>query len=152
MNKSKLGLLIARYGLGAIILIFGFNEYHNLIPMEQTGTEELNALVTGLKSTGYLYYTVKLIELIGGVMLIGGLFVPLANLILFPVILNIFLANLFLNPAGLAPGIIMIILAGYIFYYYREIFKIFFNYNVYAGTDMHDQVNDQDKHSGKVHA
>lgn len=120
--------------------------------MEPTGSEELGALITGLKSTGYLYYTVKLIELIAGVMLIGGLFVPLANLILFPVIINIFLANLFLNPAGLVLAVIMLVLTSYIFYYYREMFRILFNYNIYAGTDLHDQVNSQGKHSGKVKA
>ena len=92
MNKSKLFLLISRYILGAIILIFGFNEYHNLIPIQQTGTEELNALIGGLKSTGYLYYAVKIVEFTAGVLLVGGFFVPFANLMLFPVLLNIFLA------------------------------------------------------------
>lgn len=152
MNKSKLFLLISRYVLGAIILIFGFNEYHNLIPMEQTGTEELNALIGGLKSTGYLYYAVKIVEFTAGVLLVGGFFVPFANLLLFPVLLNIFLANLFLNPAGIIVASIMMAASIYIFYFYREIFKVLFEYNIYAGTDMHDQINSEDSHSGKAHA
>ena len=152
MNKSKLFLLISRYTLGAIILIFGFNEYHNLIPIQQTGTEELNALIGGLKSTGYLYYAVKIVEFTAGVLLVGGFFVPFANLMLFPVLLNIFLANLFLNPAGLVVASIMMVASVYIFYYYREIFKLLFEYNIYAGTDMRDQINSEDSHSGKSHA
>lgn len=152
MNKSKLFLLISRYILGAIILIFGFNEYHNLIPIQQTGTEELNALIGGLKSTGYLYYAVKIVEFTAGVLLVGGFFVPFANLMLFPVLLNIFLANLFLNPAGLVVASIMMVASVYIFYYYREIFKLLFEYNIYAGTDMRDQINSEDSHSGKAHA
>jgi uncharacterized membrane protein YphA (DoxX/SURF4 family) len=56
----------------------------------------------GIMATKYFIYLLKGTEITCGLMLISGFFVPLALVILAPVILNIFLIHAFLAPEGLA--------------------------------------------------
>jgi putative oxidoreductase len=58
-------------------------------------------LVDGMKATGYLYSLLGMTELISGLMLMTGLFIPLALVILAPIVLNIFLYHLYIAPAGI---------------------------------------------------
>jgi uncharacterized membrane protein YphA (DoxX/SURF4 family) len=67
-------------------------------------------LVDGMKATGYLYSLLGVTELISGLMLTTGLFVPLALAILAPIILNIFLYHLFLAPAGIVVAILILLI------------------------------------------
>ncbi len=55
----------------------------------------------GMVATGYFFYLLKVTEIICGLMLLAGLFVPLALIVLAPIILNISLVHAFLAPEGL---------------------------------------------------
>lgn len=55
----------------------------------------------GMMATKYFFFLLKGTEIICGLLLISGRFVPLALVVLAPVILNIFLIHLFLAPEGL---------------------------------------------------
>lgn len=67
-------------------------------------------LLDGMKATGYLYSLLGVTELISGLMLVMGLFIPLTLAILSPIIVNIFLYHLFLAPAGIVVAIIIVII------------------------------------------
>ena len=54
-----------------------------------------------LTDTGYVFQLVVIAEFIAGVLLILGVAVPLALILLAPIIVNIFLFHLFLAPGGL---------------------------------------------------
>jgi hypothetical protein len=58
-------------------------------------------LIDGMKNTGYLYSLLGFTELITGIVILSGRFVPLALAISAPITLNIFLYHVFLSPAGL---------------------------------------------------
>jgi putative oxidoreductase len=72
-----------------------------LIP-EQLSLGDL--LIDGMKNTGYLYPLLGLTELITGIVVLSGRFVPLALAISAPITLNICLYHIFLAPAGLSIG------------------------------------------------
>lgn len=55
----------------------------------------------GMMATQYFFYLLKGTEIICGLMLLTGRFVPLALVILAPVVLNIFLVHAFIGPEGL---------------------------------------------------
>lgn len=64
---------------------------------------------TGLAATGYFFYLLKFTEIICGLMLLVGRFVPLALVVLAPVILNIFLVHVFLAPDPMALVIALVL-------------------------------------------
>ncbi len=55
----------------------------------------------GMAATGYFFTLLKVTEIVCGLLLLSGRFVPLALVVLAPVILNIFLVHAFLEPSGL---------------------------------------------------
>lgn len=59
-------------------------------------------ILQDLWATGYLMHTVKLVELVCGLLLVTGRWVPLALVVLAPVLVNITLLDLFHAPVGLA--------------------------------------------------
>lgn len=61
-------------------------------------------LIDGMKNTGYLYSLLGFTELITGMVILSGRFVPLALAVSAPIALNIFLYHVFLAPAGLPIG------------------------------------------------
>ena len=66
---------------------------------------------------------VGLIQLVGGLLLLVGRFVPLALTILAPVLVNILLFHLLLeNGTGIAPGAILALLELFLIIVYRNSF------------------------------
>lgn len=128
-KKKAWGLIAARTVLGGCLLLFGLNQFHGLLGATQLNAEALE-FIQALQNTGYLFYVIKGIELVGGCLLLSGLFVPLANLILFPVLLNILLFHTFLDPRGLPVAIVMALCSIAIFWYYKKLFMFLLRYNI----------------------
>lgn len=61
----------------------------------------------GMAATGYFFYLLKGTEIACGLLLLLGRFVPLALVVLAPVILNIFLVHAFMAPEGLPLAVIL---------------------------------------------
>jgi uncharacterized membrane protein YphA (DoxX/SURF4 family) len=61
----------------------------------------------GLAATGYFFYLLKGTEISCGLLLLAGRFVPLALVVLAPIILNIFLVHAFMAPEGLPLAIVL---------------------------------------------
>ena len=77
----------------------------------------------GLAASGYFFTLLKVTELVCGILLLTGRFVPLALVILAPIIINIFLVHLFIAPEGVWIGIAMILAAIFLAFCYRDAFK-----------------------------
>ncbi len=100
----------ARILLGLIFTVFGLNGFFNFIPvpeMQPAAGEFVGALV----ASGYMMTWVKATEFVCGLLLLSGRFVPLALVVLAPIVLNIFALHLFLDPAGLAVPVVVVVLA-----------------------------------------
>ncbi len=102
---------------GLFWLIFGANGFlHFFIPPQPSGAAA--DFMQALEKTGYVMPLVYAAQIIAGLMLLTRYFVPLALLMLAPVVANIFLYNLFLNSAGLPIGVV--ITAVYLFLLFRN--------------------------------
>lgn len=114
--KAKLPL-IARILLGLIFFVFGIIGLMNLIPPPPNLPEKLQAFNTGLMATGYFFQFLKLTEIICGLFLLIGIFVPLSLVILAPIALNIFLVHAFLAPEGLPIALVIGLLLIYLAFF-----------------------------------
>lgn len=126
--KQGLSVVITRTILGAMLLFFGMNDWHQLMGKPELSIEALN-FINSLKQTGYLYDIIKFTEFLAAFCLVGGFFVPLATLMIFPILLNILLFHLFLDPQGLIIAIIMFTSGVYILWSYRTMLIWLFKYN-----------------------
>jgi len=77
----------------------------------------------GLAASGYFFTLLKITELICGILLVVGRFVPLALVILSPIIVNILMVHLFLDRSGLPVAIFLVLANIFIAYYYRDRFE-----------------------------
>ena len=114
--KSKLPLF-ARVLLGLIFFASGLVGLLNLYPMPPNLPERLLAFNSGLMATGYFFPFLKGIELLCGLLLLTGAFVPLALVMLAPIVINIFLVHAFLAPNGLPVAIMIGLLLSYLAFF-----------------------------------
>lgn len=93
--------LIARVALGLVFLLAGIAGLFNLAPPPENLAPRMDAFMKGIMATGYFFTLLKGTEAVCGALLVLGLFVPLALVVLAPIILNIVLVHLFMAPEGL---------------------------------------------------
>ena len=112
---------VASVVLGLIFVVFGVI---GALSGETDMGEDADAFVSAMKDTGYLWPLLKTTEIVGGLLLIAGLFVPLALLLLAPVVLNIVLFHVFLSPSpgGLTVALLALALGLYLARQYRSSF------------------------------
>src|ERR1051325_2048595 len=118
----KIAILIARLLLGLIFVVFGLNGFLNFLSMGPTPTGLAGQFIGALFQSHYLWVVAGL-QVVGGALLLVNRFVPLALVLLGPVIVNILLYHLLLNPVGVAPAIVVTILWFIVFYGYRRYFS-----------------------------
>jgi putative oxidoreductase len=95
----KIATLIARILLGLLFLVFGLNGFLHFIPMQPpTG---LAGQYMGALFLSHYLVVVFVLEAVGGLLLLINRYVPLALVLLGPVIVNIALFHACLAPAGL---------------------------------------------------
>lgn len=116
----KIAVLIARILFGLVFLVFGLNGFFNFIPMGDPPAGKAGEFIGALISSGYLFPLLKLTETLCGLAILLGIYVPLALVILFPVTLNITLFHIFLEPQGMAMGIVLLLLHLFLAYAYRK--------------------------------
>jgi uncharacterized membrane protein YphA (DoxX/SURF4 family) len=118
MNKA---VLVVRIVLGAIFTVFSMNYFFNFMP-QPAMPEAAGAFMGALMATGYLLPLLKVFELISGIMLLAGFMVPLALTMLAPIIINIAAFHLVLAPGGLAIGLLLLVMEGFLAWAYRDAF------------------------------
>jgi uncharacterized membrane protein YphA (DoxX/SURF4 family) len=102
--------LIARYLLGLIFVVFGANGFLHFIPMPPP--PGVAGQFMGALFVSHVLVVVFLLQLIGGILLLVGRYVPLALVLLGPVIVNIVLFHAFMAPSGLPLAAVVVILWG----------------------------------------
>ncbi|KAB2915339.1 MAG: DoxX family protein [Bacteroidetes bacterium] len=119
----KKATTIARILLGAIFTLFSLMYFFNMMPAQEMHGATAT-FMTGLFSSGYMMTLVKAIELICGIALITGQFVPLTTVVIFPITLNIFLFHAFLEPASVAMSIVLLALNLFLAYTQKERYQL----------------------------
>jgi len=103
----KIAVIIVRTLMGLLFLFGSIVVLFKLIPQpEQTGNVKI--FMDGINATGYLMTLIKVTELVCGIAFVTGFFVPLATVVIAPVIINIFLFHTFVDPSGMAVGIFLV--------------------------------------------
>ncbi|MCX6127928.1 MAG: DoxX family membrane protein [Proteobacteria bacterium] len=114
--KSK-QILIARLVLGFVFFAAGLAGLLNLVPVPPDLPENLQKFNSGLMASVYFMPFLKLTETLCGLLLLTGFLVPLALVILAPIVINIILVHAFLQPSGLPLAIVLGLLQGYLAFF-----------------------------------
>lgn len=115
-------ILVARLLLGLMFFVFGLNGFLNFLNMGPMPTGLAGQFIGALIQSHY-FWVVAALQVIGGALLLIGRYVPLALVLLGPVIVNILLYHFLLYPAGMALAIVATILWFVVFYGYRQYFS-----------------------------
>lgn len=109
--------LAVRILLGLVFLGSGIAFFFTTPPPMQGPIADFFA---GMMATRYFFYLLKSTEIVCGLLLISGMLVPLALVVLAPVVLNIFLVHAFLMPDGLLLAIILGVAEVYLAFFSTE--------------------------------
>jgi putative oxidoreductase len=127
----KIAVLIARILLGLVFLVFGLNNLHPFMPM-QTPPGDAGTLSTIMFVHGWIVFH-GVLYLIAGVLLLVGRYVPVALVILGPILVNILLFHFTLAPVGYQPGLICAVLEVFLIYAYWPAFRAIFTSKMEVG-------------------
>lgn len=109
--------LAARVLMGLIFLFSGISFFFTTPPPMEGPIADF---FKGLMATHYFFYLLKGTETACGFLLLFGRFVPLALVVIAPVILNIFLIHAFMMPSGLPLAIVLGTLEIYLSFFSSE--------------------------------
>jgi uncharacterized membrane protein YphA (DoxX/SURF4 family) len=117
----KIVVLIARILLGLVFLVFGANKIVPFMPSGPMPAGAAGQFMGALFSTKYIVF-VGVCEAVPGLLLLFNRYVPLALTILGPVIVNILLTCILMEPMGLPSGVVVTILWFLVYWRHRSAF------------------------------
>jgi uncharacterized membrane protein YphA (DoxX/SURF4 family) len=117
----KIASTIARYLLGLMFTVFGLNGFlqfiHQTPPANPVAMQFLGAVF--VSHFAAFFYAV---QLLGGLLLLSGYFVPLALILLAAELYNILAFHITLAPGTVAPALLACVLWVLVFAQYRASF------------------------------
>ncbi|MBL7715538.1 MAG: DoxX family membrane protein [Bdellovibrionales bacterium] len=111
---KKWGPLVARVLLGLVFTGAGIAAFAGGLKFPDGIPEPMATFARGIAVTTYFMPLLKGLEVICGLMLLSGRFVPLALVILAPIVVNILGVHLFMARDGLVLAIVIFALEGYL--------------------------------------
>ncbi|MCR3754478.1 hypothetical protein [Lentzea californiensis] len=117
--------LVTRVLTGLLFTVTGLNGFLNFMPAPDPSTMAPAgvAFTTALYATGYMLQLSSGVQVVAGVLLVAGRFVPLALAILAPMVVNIFLIHLFLEPSGMVIALLVVAAEIGLAWAYRDKFR-----------------------------
>jgi putative oxidoreductase len=122
----KTTIAVVRILLGLIFTVFGLNGFLHFLPMPPMPQPAID-FFGALAATGYMIRLIFFGQLIGGVLLLTGIAVPLALVILAPIVVNILFFHLFLAPGGLAIAFVVVAMEVFLAWRYQDAFAPLFS-------------------------
>ncbi len=104
----KIAVIIVRTLMGLLFLFASVSYLFNLIPQPEL-SGNVKTFMDGVMATGYLITLIKVTELVCGLAFVSGFYVPLATVIISPIIINIFLFHYFVEPSGLVMALLLVL-------------------------------------------
>ena len=118
--------IAARYLLGLMFTVFGLNGFLNFIhqppPTDPLALQFFGAIIASHFAAFFFAG-----QVLGGLLLLFGFFVPLALTVLAAELYNILAFHLTMAPASIAPALVAAVLWVLVFLQYRESFKGIFS-------------------------
>lgn len=104
----KIALVVVRVLLGLMYVASSVLFFLEMMP-EQKLEGAADTFMVGIVAAGYLMPVTKVFELVCGIALVSGRFVPLATVVIFPITLNVFMFHTFLAPKEMLVGVVMLL-------------------------------------------
>lgn len=122
----RIAMILVRSLLGLLFVFASVTYFFKLItPPPPAGA--MKVFNDGLEASRYLMPTVKVVELVCGLAFLSGRWVPLASVLIAPIIVNIFLISVFLvGPQGLPLAVFVVLANGFLAYYHRDRYRPLF--------------------------
>jgi putative oxidoreductase len=117
----KIVPVIARYLLGLMFTVFGLNGFLHFIHQPPPTNPLAIQFFVAISASHFAAFFFA-VQLIGGLLLLSGFFVPLALTVLAAELYNILAFHLTLSP-GIAPGLVACVLWVLVFLQYRNSFN-----------------------------
>lgn len=105
----KIASTVTRYLLGLMFTIFGSNGFLHFIPLQMPSSTLGIQFMTAAFQSHFLV-VIFFLQLISGLLLLAGRFVPFALVMLAAILTNILDFHLTMDPAGIGPGILATVL------------------------------------------
>jgi uncharacterized membrane protein YphA (DoxX/SURF4 family) len=121
--------VIARSVLGFVFFAAGLFGLIKGMQLPPDAPESMKTFVAGMSASIYFFPFLKASEMICGLLLLTGMYVPLALVVLAPILFNIFLVNVFMVPSGLPLVIVLGALEIYLAFFaapYRNVIRSLF--------------------------
>ena len=114
---------VVRFLMGLAFFVFGLNGFLHFMPEPKTEMPKaVTDLMTGMMGSGYMFPLIFGTQLVVGVLLLLNIFVPLALALIAPVLVNIIVFHIRLQPSGIVPGAILTVFELYLAWCYRKCF------------------------------
>jgi uncharacterized membrane protein YphA (DoxX/SURF4 family) len=117
----KIFTVIARVLLGLIFIIFGSNAFLHFLPMPPLPQNLSGDFLKVFFASGYVY-VIGGFQVIAGLLLLIGRFVPLGLTILAAIIVNILVFHSLMAPEGFGPALVVTALELFLLWRYRGAF------------------------------
>jgi putative oxidoreductase len=121
----KIASILARYLLGLQFTIFGLNGFLHFIPQPPPANPLAIQFLVAVSASHFAAFFFAL-QVLGGLLLLSGFFVPLALTGLAAELYNILAFHITLAP-GVGPALVACVLWVLVFLQYRENFKLIFS-------------------------
>jgi uncharacterized membrane protein YphA (DoxX/SURF4 family) len=122
----KIASIIARYLLGLMFTVFGLNGFLHFIPQPPPPNPVAIQFLVAVSASHFAAFFFAL-QVLGGLLLLFGFFVPLALTLLAAELYNILAFHLTMAPGTITPALVACVLWILVFLQYRENFKGIFS-------------------------
>lgn len=116
----KIITIVARLLLGLLFAVLGSNAFLHFLPMPPMSGHP-GEFIGAMSATGYLQ-AVAALQVIGGLILLIGRFVPLGLILLGPIVVNIVFFHIFMDRTGLPMALGVSLLSVFLLWQYRGSF------------------------------
>ena len=121
-SAARILTVIVRLLLGLAFLFFGVMGLFNLMKPPPDMPQEILNVMGALANAGYMK-VVAATEIIVALLLLTNRFVPLALALLAPIVVGILTFHVAMQPAGIIPGLVVLVMELYLAWAYREAFR-----------------------------
>ena len=122
----KTAWIVARYLLGLMFTVFGLNGFFHFIPQPPPPNPVAMQFLIAVSTSHFAAFFFA-VQVLGGVLLLSGFFVPLALTLLAAELYNILAFHLTMAPGSIAPALVACVLWILVFLQYRESFNGIFS-------------------------
>lgn len=107
---------------GALLVFVSIVYFFELFPAPEL-EGKMKIFTEGIDASGYLMPLVKGIELVCGILFIVNRYVPLATIIILPIVINVLALHIFLAPDGLPVALFMVVVNLILILHNRNYYK-----------------------------